>query len=177
MSSDNRTSSRSCRTIGWRVAGWAVLVGTLGALTAGSAVAFEQRQVGSWVLKSGSAADLGPYCTVETEQDGRILALQVTKRGKLFFGFSDPRWNWIPASPHDVTVTVTDQAEWEGKAFAFTTDRMAMPIQSDPAIDPARMMEAGASLVLAVDGASTTFDLVGFSDAAKAQRGCLAAPG
>ena len=144
------------------------------ALTA-SAHAFEQRQVGSWVLK-WATAQIGFYCTVETVQDGRTLGYQVVRDGRIFFGLRNPDWRWEPKSVHDAKLIVAGEAEWTGKVVSALPDTLVMPIRPDPNLDPAMAMEASKTVAFEVEGRTITYDLAGFPEAAKAQRECLAKP-
>jgi hypothetical protein len=144
-------------------------------LLAGSALAAQQRQVGSWVLKWGSG-NIGSYCTVESVQGGRTFGYQVVKTGQVFFGLRDPDWRWEPKSIHGVKLTVTDQAEWTGRAVSPLPEVLVLPVGTNPSPDPASAMGSGATLIVEVEGRRTSFDLKDFPEAAKAQRDCLAQP-
>lgn len=142
---------------------------------AAPAFALEQRQIGSWVLKSAQA-QIGFYCTVESKQDGRTLGYQLIKDGRIFFGFESPGWRWTPRSAHNAKLIV-GEAEWAGTAVAPLAEVLVFPIKPDQALDPARAMEAGKFLTFEADGTTIAFDLSGFAEAAKAQRDCLAQGG
>ena len=143
----------------------------LSALFTLPALAFEQRQVGTWVLKWGQSNN-GFYCTVETLQDGRTFGYQAIRDKGFVFGFRNPDWSFPPRSSREIRVTVPGGAGWRGKAVTALPDTLVL-IVSATGSDPGRVLERSPSLTLSVEGRPITYSLAGFGEASRAQRTCL----
>ena len=159
---------------GGRVGAWVGLafLASIVALSASPAHAFEQRQVGSWVLKWGQSKT-GFYCTVETVQDGRTFGYQVIRDKGFVFGFRNPAWSWPIRSSREVRVSVPGAAGWRGNAVTALPDTLVLIVGQASGRDPGRVLETNPSMTLSVEGRSITYSLAGFAEAHRAQRACL----